>query len=173
MTEDFKGDLVALAKIINSVIQNVNNGGCGYFALYLGEKLYELGYDVDILTLELTINDKHLLQLREIYRKPFKTLKELNGRGGSINHILLRIGSNYIDTRGIYDSIDDVKKYYPEFTNMTTFDLDKLKSLCEEGGWNPMFDTSQLPKMEYLINKYTGKQIPIMDMLKIRLGLVG
>jgi len=170
ITSDFLKRLSTLLHCINSIFKNINSGGCGHFALMLGEKLINHGYNPEIICLQKFINDDDIKQIKENFNLAPDELMELNQMGAYLNHIMIKCDGFYIDSTGIYKDISNI---YPDFEELGVVSFDKLKSWCNCDDWNNTFDKKQLPKMERLINKYFDIEITLMKKFKIMVEMVG
>jgi hypothetical protein len=138
-------------KIATKDVKNINNGGCGFFAKHFGEKLSLLGYKVKYIM--LTHNKECVDDIKKSIVKR-DTLGVLNS---SWTHILLLVDNKfYVDSKGIYDTLEDIndrdcsERYEIEINLFILDNMLKPKYILR---WNPVFDrVNDLKKLIKNIN---------------------
>ena len=119
----------------------VNNGGCGVFALSLGNRLNELGYKVEyrIMISEYHKNDLERANIA-ISNNSIRDICQTNWR-----HIMIKVGKHYIDVSGIYDEV--------KFAVTDKISEEFLREwLSIRFMWNSMFDRKQMRGVNMRLN---------------------
>ncbi|WP_418513696.1 hypothetical protein [Corallibacter sp.] len=168
-TKEFKTNLESLLTTINESFENINNGGCAYFAQLLYPKLKELTDDIEILFF-LQSEDLNFIQKeKEYYNEVKDSDDDLKEAGFVISHVILKCEEYYIDTNIIDKTIPNYfeKKYNHHLIGSISFDV--LSTLIDYNEWNEAFDINDLSKIEKVIDKYFNKEVTIWDRVKIKL----
>lgn len=126
---------------------NINNGGCGYFAKILSEYLISKNIKCKIVFFD---NQK-----RKEKKKLLKEKKEKLSFDDKVclssNHILIQIGTTLIDAKGIYS----IKNYY---TN-GTYTNEELNYVLKKGIWNSCYDRRKNKTIQKIIKTSCHKNI--------------
>lgn len=130
---------------INEKVGNINCGGCGIFA----EKLF-------ILLINLGLKPK-LIVLTENKKGMDDRILNNNYRA-YITHIVIKLGNRYIDSLGLYKTIDEIRLKHGysiwECRISTKLTLDKLKEWNKDAGiWNRKFDRNHIKTIEKKLNE--------------------
>jgi hypothetical protein len=119
----------------------INAGGCGVFALSLGNRLNELGYKVEyrVMLSEYHKNDLERANIA-ISNNSIRDITQTNWR-----HIMIKVGKHYIDVSGIYDEVKFIvtDKISEEFLR---------EWLSIKFIWNSMFDRKQMKGINMRLN---------------------
>jgi len=120
----------------------INAGGCGVFALSLGNRLSELGYSIEYRVMINKRNEYDFkLANRAISNNSIRDINETNWE-----HIMVKVGKHYIDVGGIYD---EVTKYRIS-DNISEEFLREWLSIRRM--WNSMFDRKQMKGINMRLN---------------------
>jgi hypothetical protein len=137
---------------INSNVNAVNRGGCGFFAKHLYDVLKLKGYNPELVILvrEWSVDEANdYINSNEI-GSLFIT---------SWNHVMVKVIVKnkpvYIDSHGFFKKI----KKHPTFSTNEAVDLpyDMLKVMLGykyKGRWNPSFDRQQSKKIKNTLVKH-------------------
>lgn len=118
--DELMKDLDDGLRAINEKIPNINQGGCGVFAIYLWDELIQLGLTTQVIV----FTDR-----APVY---------------SIYHVILKHGDLYIDSEGIHYDREE-KSYAIE----TVMPLDVLQvEAFDDGLWADRFDRDYIPEMK-------------------------
>jgi len=121
--------LISKLKVISDSVDNINNGGCGFFALYLSDYLDKVNIQYDIVYVRDQDNEDNQ------YYIP--------------NHVIIELKNPkiFIDSRGIFN-----KSYvYLYGTNLSFHSKMELKELLTCKGWNNEFHRSDTTKIKSLL----------------------
>jgi hypothetical protein len=125
-------------------IPNLDNGGCGIFAVLLYEKLKESGFTPRVVT---------------ITRDPWGV--KTNFKNGPIEtpfcHFVVRVGDNFIDPFIIANTFKKFCQNDPDWQNTThlyCIDYTTLKEwvACEDA-WNQRFNRNRIPELRSFIDE--------------------
>ena len=108
----------------NAEVDNISNGGCGYFALYLYDYLADQGIQSEIVA--------------------------MNWSNKVPEHIMVRVKGRYIDNHGIYTPIPI---WIYSFKNREAISRDQLLKLLNEPGWNTQFNKADTIKLKSIFNQ--------------------
>lgn len=161
LTSDVVKELNKLIREVDNSINNINRGGCGFFAHSLGARLEKVGYRVNY----------KVIGYRRTSRRYFKSnRKKLNNTQGDFDygtlfngirwfHIMLYVDGYYIDSSGVtYHGVFNILRkskvnksdYGYDIGGITrqelSYMLDKLS-----GMWNCEFNQDDSLKMDALI----------------------
>lgn len=129
----------------------IQHGGCGHFANLLHKYLKEMGIESTIqgAVYEDEVEDMKKLNSEEA---PYS---DLNIEGFA--HVVIKIGDNYYDNRGLVDFQDewigDIGLFSGGTVDLEITEDALLETLKDESIWNDMFDRSQVPVIEEYIYK--------------------
>jgi len=128
-------------KMINDKYENINRGGCCYFAKFLRDKLEQ---QPDLKVSYCVIFTGNFL---DILTNTNKSLFELNTYyDAHLTHVMCNINGYLIDSNGVFTSIR--KTPYKGYTYGFVSES-KIKEWLEETDvWNTTFDTKYLPLIE-------------------------
>lgn len=129
---------------INRKYDDINSGGCGKFALALGEKLKKEGYAYRYVLLSDMSARKAKDRVKQ-FNSDIKNgnFKDLQDKKVSyvVAHIMVYCNGRLMDSTGVYKSIPLQWDWY----KMAGFIPDEvLCRWCDRGGWNYKFDTALL-----------------------------
>lgn len=125
-------------KNVNTILPQVNAGGCGFFAFYLGEEIKNrYGVEPKFVLLgrgKLTSTKE---EVRDLIMNCNSVL-EIKNNGIDLHHIMTSVNGKLIDSDGIYQTHKNSKWCYcNKLTKISLSELEKLINM--ESGWNPMF----------------------------------
>jgi hypothetical protein len=120
----------------------INSGGCGVFALSLGDRLNELGYNVEYRVM-ISKRNSYELELANvaISNNSINGIYQTNWE-----HIMIKVGKHYIDVSGIYDEVTKfmvTDKISEEFLR---------EWLSIKQMWNRLFDRKQMKGINMRLN---------------------
>lgn len=128
--DPMKPDLHGLEQKANEVrhgVKNMNNGGCGWFALYASDYL-----------------DKEKVMYQIVY------IFASDNKGSVPNHVMIKLNDDcYFDDDGVHHKI--YYKFYGD--SETVHSKDELRKLLNGPGWNSKFDVSDTVIINHLIWK--------------------
>lgn len=142
-TKDLLAKYDKVIKDVTKKVKHVNRGGCGVFALELGNVLKQN-----------KIKFKYVMLFRHIASEDkdyFKTLMENNmvsdfNSEASWTHIVVKVGKKYIDGEEMLDK--------PKHKGIP-MNEDFLNNLIKQKSyWNPMFDRKQKPTIKKILEKH-------------------
>tara|TARA_R110000737_G_C14624761_1_gene494627 strand:- start:45759 stop:46289 length:531 start_codon:yes stop_codon:yes gene_type:complete len=96
-------DSISYAVTSEGKFNNINSGGCAYFALFVKHHLDFIGVDNEFVY----IDDRDSDTPEEIIDRIMH-----NWHRGSAAHVGLRIGDKYFDSNGVYDDINQWQYEY-------------------------------------------------------------
>lgn len=139
----------------------INSGGCGFFAYYTSIRLTRMGIPHSIVAcgipgFDFDKNwDESLQEFnRDVVNNPDR---DPDYYGLSCSHIMIKIGTWYLDSEGVYYSysggaIKDI------FNEQGEYDLVTLKwSIRSVNGWNSKFDRAYVPSINAAIRTASEK----------------
>jgi hypothetical protein len=131
---------------INSIVPNINCGGCGIFAEALYNSLTKLGNKPKLIVLT---NNPTYMRL---------CIREDIGIN-SLWHIIVKVGNYYYDSNGRFSSVSDIIKKY-DYPNLTCVDV-PIERLAEwnkdKSIWNSKFNRAHINKVHNVLNTITQK----------------
>lgn len=138
-----------LQKIDNS-FRFINGGGCGEFALALGEKFRQNNIKFKYVMLDNRRGGvlSNVRNFNKLERK--NSLNCINNEGYSVHHIMIYVRGQYIDSTGVYSSLDESEWGYCTITAILKEEI--LESWCRNGGWNNLFRRGDIPEIKEMIN---------------------
>ncbi len=128
---------------IETNIENLNDGGCGQFAYYLGVELDKINFPYKI-----AIYDKLNPEKRKTFLDEVKNQQFINSRHLSASHVSVKILDFYYL---------DGYEFIWEGTSNIFYTLDELKLALEHGAWNEGYNKKQNRKLKRIIQKHTKK----------------
>lgn len=111
---------------INGRVNNINNGGCGLFALYVTDYL-----------------DSVQIPYQVVY------VKRSNDNDSIPNHVAVKIDQNniYVEKNGLMK-----KSWMRVFgSHMSYHTKEELRKIVYQPGWNPMFNRDDTVQIKYLL----------------------
>ncbi len=146
---------------INEKVGNINCGGCGVFAEKLFMLLTNLGFIPKLIVLT---NSKEGMDIR---------IKDDEGDYGFtyITHIVVKLGNRYIDSLGIYKTIDEIRiKHNYSFRECyvnTKLTIERLKEWNADSSiWNRKFDRRHIKTIEEKLEKVYNKVKINLELIK-------
>lgn len=104
-------------------IENINNGGCGFFALTLSNRLDELGIKYKVIL---------------IGKLPFTAfISKILNRKTSYYHVMLKVNNKFIDSSGEYDFLTPKILSY---LFKTICSKEYLNYIVNNAEWNNKYD---------------------------------
>lgn len=149
-------------KYVNTVIPNLNSGGCGVFAHALAAELEYKGLKPKIAV----IANNHLPKLSDDFaekvlkEKNTLTARELNASGADIAHMMVYLEEEglYIDSEGVYTSLSESN--WSGYKHQFNMSIEHTEIIVESpDGWNPRFDRKFIPKIYQLVFSAVDKVI--------------
>jgi hypothetical protein len=161
-------------KYVNTVIPNLNCGGCGVFAHALASELEHKGLKPKVAVIASNchgyLEDNFIEKLNVTEDK--LTAKKINESGGDIAHMMVYIEEEdlYIDSEGIYRSLRESEwSNYKHQFNMTVEHTGIIVANAE--GWNRMFDRKFIPKVYDIVICAVNKAINKIEPRPLQLTL--
>lgn len=132
----------------------INEGGCGYFAQILSEKLTEKGIDHKVVALWYPSHKTGKMSSQD--KESEVNLKEFVSNGTrrtnlGADHILVKVGDIYIDSTGIMNIAVMAATDKMELTD------EQVGKILDVVSWNPIFDKECVPHMKQLMNEVWEK----------------
>lgn len=138
------------SRIFNS-IENINCGGCGWFAYFMHQALSEYG-----IKCELAILDNEKIDERLDTINNFRNTRDINNSNNlytSFNHCCVVLPMLYLDFDGeVFEAIEDYGR-----TLQGYYTIEEMKIALEIGLWTPDFDTDDLPELASIITQECEK----------------
>ena len=161
-------------KYVNTVIPNLNCGGCGVFAHALASELEHKGLKPKVAVIASNchgyLEDNFIEKLNVTEDK--LTAKKINESGGDIAHMMVYIEEEdlYVDSEGVYGSLresqwSDCKHQF----NMTVEHTGII--VANASGWNRMFDRKFIPKVYDIVINAVNKVINNIEPQPLQLTL--
>lgn len=141
---------------INSVVKNINRGGCGIFAHALSKELIKIGIPAKVITLSLwgsrieNYNQSGLIEAKEKIKKGFHWEIAFDNYDIGLSHLMVYVKDNekeyFIDSEDIYFGQDDYydrSRWYERGLEINTLiDSNDCGIIANDNtaGWNPAFD---------------------------------
>lgn len=138
-------------EVVNEEIDNVNRGGCGFFAKHIYELLKKKGFNPELVLLvrEYAVDDADYYISNNNINDLFNT---------NWYHVMVRIDGLFIDCKGFFTKIEQ----HPTFNDLASVDLpyDMLKVMLSSKyshRWNPSFDRDDSKIIRKIIKKHLDK----------------
>mgnify|MGYP006921411976 CR=1 FL=1 len=138
-----------------SNMENLNCGGCGFFAKLMSDELRRLGQDHRIVY----INDRRVGTTR-------KRIKEVMVKGGhrvpgiAADHVLIRIGDTWFDGHSTFGK-PPLRTYGSRYVGNVS--NQQLEVALERGHWNSSFDRKKDgAKVRKVVRSVMRRVHPIM-----------
>lgn len=148
--------LSAQLKKINGEIPFINQGGCGKFAFYLGERLEKENIKFKFVLVSYCKYKETVLSSARKFVQYINTVEEdnpvnRNNNDFDIVHILIYYKGKFIDSQGVHSNLSQAG-LGDNFRLSAIVPKETLKVWNENGGWNSLFCDSYLPKIQSKIN---------------------
>jgi len=150
--------LKTLGKNVAHRWPNINNGGCGVFAGYVGRELIRLGVETRIIVASGSVDDMTEEEFDNIQNSlAFRAnIEEWNSNGVYFSHIGVEFYYNkklwHYDTNGVHKACDELDgmPLYPG-----RLSVGEAIHIAEDStGWNCMFDRSEIPRVNFHIRSF-------------------
>jgi hypothetical protein len=152
---------------VNTVIPNLNSGGCGVFAHAMASELEHKGFKPKVAVLANKsfgyLEDDFVEEIIEHVldgKEEKLTAKVLNDSGSDIAHMMVYLEEEdlYIDSEGVYECLgeSDWSSYKHQF-NMSVEHTGLIVS--KTPGWNPTFNRKFIPKIYDIVFNAVNKAI--------------
>lgn len=167
MNRSFQKRLNNLVKILDDKFVSINSGGCGHFALTLGNQLKLHTDDVQIVYLYSPKGD--LEGVKDYFNEcvEHSCLKSFVTSGIPVSHLMVRCNDYLIDSSGVYESFNEFKSNGNDLEIIGDVDFDVVEYWVSSSNWNKDFDIKKMPKLKNLIVKYFNRDLSIRDRLNI------
>lgn len=146
-----------LSKQLENIGNNfswINAGGCGEFALMLGNKLRQ--NNVKFKYVLITENGLPLLSSQREFNNLGDNINNKYTRddsGFTICHIMVYCNGRFLDSEGVHKDLNKTRWFGKYGYNLgAILSQDILQTWCKQDTWNSMFDRDQLPRIEQQIN---------------------
>lgn len=146
---------------IRSKIDNLNSGGCGWFAFYMATALKSVGIEAEIKLITRHEGDLWFTQKDDInYKKEIINEYVNNGEQNcdpsdlqetSFIHCYINVAGFEFD--GMYESFKDMKEYFKRFKFEGDYTIEEMEIALKVGGWNCTYDTSNNAKLKEIIER--------------------
>jgi hypothetical protein len=161
-------------KYVNTVIPNLNCGGCGVFAHALASELEHKGLKPKVAVIASNcfryLEDNFVENLLQSEHE--LTAKKINDSGADIAHMMVYIEEEdlYIDSEGIYGSLRESSwSNYKHQFNMTVEHTGII--VANASGWNSRFDRKFIPKVYDIVICAVNKAINKIEPQPLQLTL--
>ena len=144
---------------IRSKIDNLNSGGCGWFAFYMATALKSVGIEAEIKLITRHEEDLWFTSRDDInFKKEVINEYINNGKKNcdpndlqeiSFIHCYLNVAGLQFD--GVYEDMKGIQTKFSRFKFEGTYSLDEMKIALEVGGWNPTYDASNNTTLKDII----------------------
>jgi hypothetical protein len=147
---------------VNTVIPNLNCGGCGVFAHALAAELEFKGLKPKIAV----ISNRDVPKLSDDFaekvlkEKNVLTARELNASGADIAHMMVYLEEEglYIDSEGVYTSLRE--SGWSGYRHQFNMSVEHTCTIVESpDGWNSRFDRNFIPKIYQIVFSAVNKVI--------------
>lgn len=145
---------------------NINQGGCGAFALVVYNKLLEYNIDCSVYSITNGPNKNRFDKVSNtLINQNEYTMLTLMENGCYLDHLILKVGRSYFDAKDITNKpltllyrdaalVDSAK--YKSLKNtylLNKIEISHLETLVNSSdGWNPRFNRSYIDEVTSLIN---------------------
>ena len=136
---------------VSNRFYNINQGGCGAFALILGNLFEQLGFEYEYIVVVRSVSGVHAFKGLRANNAKLR-MKDILNTGWK--HIMVKWGGYYIDSEGFYDRIND---WEHDAGCITKNELLEFLAPHNYDNWNSSFDRSQVPYIENELNKVVNK----------------
>jgi hypothetical protein len=128
-----------------NTIDNINNGGCGFTALSIYDRMIKDGYKPKII----------YLYKEDRYNRAYRYIQE--GHGNSTSHVVIELNNFYYDSNGINtkEVINDAYEVYHSHEVTRDYLIKSLK----EGNRNELFKKENVNKIDKILNTNTRNYV--------------
>jgi hypothetical protein len=163
---------------VNTVIPNLNSGGCGVFAHALASELEYKGFKTKVAVLANKsfgyLQDEFIdYVIEEVLdgEEEKLTARVLNNSGSDIAHMMVYLEDEgiYVDSDGVYESLEesDWSSYRHQFS-MSVKHTGLIASRHE--GWNPTFNRMFMPRIYDIVFNAVNRVIKSVEPQPLQLS---
>lgn len=141
---------------IDEDIPHINQGGCGKFAFYLGERLEKENIKFKFVLVSYSKHKETVLSSARKFVQYINTVEEdnpvnRNNNDFDIVHILIYHKGKFIDSQGVHNNLSQAG-LGGNFRLSAIVPKEVLKVWNENDGWNSTFCEDYLPEIQKRVN---------------------
>lgn len=132
---------------VSKEIENINYGGCGWFAYYVCQEFRRAGIDYKIINYNTTEEMKDNLDF--LHENKYVPINKIG-----VHHLLVRIGNCIFDGKEVYTRPPKYWHYKGVKHHIGVLNASDIYKLLQNDAWLSVYDVSQNKKLLRIIRKH-------------------